>query len=174
MPFSDPERVVGEFGLAPGMTVADLGAGSGAYALAMARRPGVKVIAVEVQKDLVERLASEARTRHLDLEVVWGDIEKLGGTKLRDGSVDLALLANVLFQTSGKYTAALEVKRLLRSGGRAVIIDWSDSFGGLGPKQSEVIKPETTTEIFAQAGFRKERDFVAGDHHWGIIFVKQQ
>ncbi|MEK7505023.1 MAG: methyltransferase domain-containing protein [Patescibacteria group bacterium] len=176
MPFLEPKKMVQQLGIKPGMVVVDLGSGSGVNALALAQLPArPKVYAIEVQKDLLEKSAGEARLKGLaNLEVIWADIEKVGGTKLREDSVDLALLANTLFQLTGKYTAALEIKRMLKPGGRLAVVDWSDSFGGTGPAPTQVITAPAATAIFREAGFREERTFPAGDHHWGIIFIKPE
>jgi FkbM family methyltransferase len=173
--FSNPQANVAEFGLIPGMKVADFGAGVGEYALQMARvvGDGGKIYAVEVQKDLLDRLTKEAKEQHLsNVEVIWGNIEKPKGTKIADQSINVVLVANVLFQTDAKYATALEAKRVLRSGGRVIAIDWSASFGGLGPQSSQVIPAEEVKKIFAEAGFQFQSEFSAGNFHYGLIFVK--
>lgn len=174
--FSDPDQNVPYFGLREGMRVADFGAGSGAYTLAMAKRVGSTgyVYAVEVQQNLLERLASVAReARAPNVKVVWGDVDKQGGSKLRDQSVDLVLIANVLFQSDSRYTLALEAKRVLRPGGRVVVIDWLGSFGNLGPTPDRVITMGEARPIFEQAGFKFINEFPAGANHYGVIFLKQ-
>lgn len=171
--FSNPRANVAEFGLTPGMTVADFGAGSGAYAIEMARIiGGGKVYAIDVQKDLLSRLTAEAQATHVSVEVVWGNVEKPGGTKLRDQSVGLVLIANVLFQAEAKYSMLLEAKRILRPGGRVVLIDWDASFGGIGPHPDQVVTKEEAKKIFAEAGFSPTSEFSAGEHHYGLIFTK--
>jgi ubiquinone/menaquinone biosynthesis C-methylase UbiE len=173
--FSDPQAVMPYFGLVDGTTVADFGAGSGHYALAMGERVGDRgrVYAIDIQKELLARLAAEAkRVGVRNLEVVWGNVEKVGGTKLADGLVDFVLVANLLFQTDAKYTLALEARRLLRAGGRLAVVEWSDSFNNLGPRPEAVAGPEAVKKIFAEAGFVFLNDFPAGEHHYGLLFQK--
>lgn len=174
MSFADPAQNIQHFGLAAGMKVADFGAGAGAYTLLLAKRvEDGKVYAIDVQKELLERLAREARAKHIsNVEVVWGDIEKVGGTKLRDGSLDAVIISNVLFQAKAGYSVALEAARVLRLGGVAIVIDWSDSFGGLGPHPADVITADKAEKIFAEAGFKLIGEFPAGPHHWGRRFKK--
>lgn len=177
MPFSDPKTVINHLNLTEGMTVADFGAGSGAYALALARRVGSagRVYAIDVQKELLVRLSREAKAGQLanitNIEVIWSDLERVGGSKLADQLVDFVLMANLLFQVTAKYTLALEAKRILKSDGRLAVIDWQDSFGGLGPPPAQVVRPEEAKKIMVQAGFRLLKDFPAGDHHYGLLFV---
>ncbi|MEK7477794.1 MAG: methyltransferase domain-containing protein [Patescibacteria group bacterium] len=175
MAFADPASIVNYFGLKPDMTVADFGAGSGAYALAMAEqvRPNGKVYAIDVQKDLLVTLKNTAKERHLtNLEVLWGDIENLGGSKIGDQIIDFVLLSNVLFQTKASYKMAIETKRILKPSGQVAIIDWAESFGGLGPRPEDIMAAEEAKKIFGQAGFAYEKSFPVGDHHYGLIFKK--
>ncbi|MEK7585035.1 MAG: methyltransferase domain-containing protein [Patescibacteria group bacterium] len=175
MPFSDPKTVVDQFNLKEGMVVADFGTGSGAYALAMARRVGRsgRIYALEVQKEVLTKLEREVKTLGLDnISIIWADLERSGGSKLADGTVDLVVVANLLFQVSAKYSLLLEAKRLLRREGKLVIIDWQDSFGGLGPIPDHVVTAAAAGEVAAQAGFRLVKEFPAGDHHYGLIFEK--
>ncbi len=174
MAFADPAQNIQHFGFLPEMKVADLGSGTGVYSLLLARRLETgKVYAVEVQKGLLEKLATEAEHHQLDnLEVIWGDAEKLGGTKLKDGSLDGVLISNLLFQAKAGYTIALEAARILKPGGLLVVIDWSGSFSGLGPHPDDIITPEQAEKIFSEAGFKKINQFPAGPHHWGLRFKK--
>lgn len=171
--FSDPDKVAAHFGLAEGSRVADFGAGSGAYTIAAAKRVGShgKVFAVDVQKNLLDRLASTAREARLgNVEVVWGNIEKRGGSTLTDESVDCVILANILFQSDAKYTLLLEARRVLRPGGTLAIVEWSDSFGGLGPAPDRVVAPEEVKKVAAEAGLMLVKDFPAGEQHYGLLF----
>ena len=61
----------------------DLGAGSGFYTFESAKRVGGsgRVYAVDVQKDLLERLHSVGANQGLrNIEIIWGNAEKIGGT----------------------------------------------------------------------------------------------
>ena len=173
--FSNPAQNVAAFGLAEGMRVADFGAGSGAYALAMAERVGNtgKVYAVDVQNELLSRLDKLVHERHRgNIEIIWGNVEKLGGSKIAPATIDLVLIANTLFQSDAKYTMVIEAKRVLRPGGRVVVIEWQDSYGGLGPSPESVVKPEDLGAVFNQAGLVYQSSFPAGEHHYGMIFSK--
>src|SRR3989344_4442120 len=167
--FSEPEKVVPYLQLTDGMTVADFGAGSGTYALAAARRVGARgrVYAVEGPKDLLERLGAAARAAKLgNLEIIWGDVEKVGGSKLADEMVDRVIISNLLFQVDGKYTLALEDKRILCPGGLAAGAGWLGSLGAMGPVTEQVIKPDEVKKIMTESGFQFQNDSPAGDHHF--------
>ena len=171
--FSDPETVVPYFELVDGNVVADFGAGSGHYSIVMSKRVGNngRVYAVDIQKDLLTRLETEAKQAGArNIHIVWGDVEKSGGTKLADHSVDFVLMANVLFQSTARYSIVLEAKRILRLDGKVAVIDWADSFNNLGPIAEQIAKPEEVKQIFAQAGLELAKEFPAGAHHYGLLF----
>ena len=110
--FSDPVANTSKLGLADGMKVIDLGAGSGFYTFEAAKRVGStgRVYAVEVQKDLLERIRSMGKTQSLNnIEVIWGNVEKIGGTKVKDSLVDRAIASNILFQIEKPDDFVLEI-----------------------------------------------------------------
>lgn len=172
--FADPEQIVRQFGLREGMQVADLGAGSGFYSIAAARavRAG-KVYAVEVQKDMLQHIQTESAKAHVtNIEFIWGNIEKAGGSKLKDASMDAVIASNVLFQVEHREGFISEILRILKPGGRVLFVDWSDSFGGMGPAATSVIPKALATQLFESQGFSVEKEITAGAHHYGIIFKK--
>jgi len=175
--FADPTENLGHLSLRPKMRVADFGAGSGAYTLVVAKAiapENGQVVAIDVQKDLLERLKTEAEKQSLtNIETVWADIEELKGTKLADDSFDAAIVSNVLFQAESKTGLVGEVKRILKPGGEALLIDWTDSFGGLGPQPGAVITEKEAEDLFAKHGFMVKERFVAGEHHYGFVLIKQ-
>lgn len=171
--FVEPRTVASHFHIHEGETVADFGAGTGYFIPLLSEAVGKKgvVFACEIQKNLIETLAATAREKSLDnVRVLWGDLEAPGGSKVPDKAVDMGLLVNVLFQLEDKQTAVAEILRTMRSGARLYIIDWSESFGGLGPQPSDVVTEGAARALFESAGCTYERSFEAGGHHYGIMF----
>lgn len=172
MAFSEPRQILSQLDLSSNMTAVDFGAGAGAWSLLLASLlPAGEVYAVDVQKEILERVKKEAERSGFDnLKIIWGDAEEAGGTRLSDSIADVAVLANVLFQAKSAYTLALEIKRVLKSGGKLLVVDWTDSFGGLGPAPADIVTAESAKKIFNEAGLVFEKDIPAGDHHWAMIF----
>ncbi len=173
--FSDPVKNVDQCGLQAGMEIADFGSGSGFYTIASAKSLMAtgRVYAIDAQKDLLTKLKNTATREGLyNVEVVWGDIEKAGGAKLRDGSVDFVFLCNILFQVDEKENVIKEAKRILKSSGKTLVVDWTDSFGGIGPKPADIVKKTDVMSMFEKEGFHLDREISAGGHHYGLIFKK--
>ena len=173
--FLSPEKIVEYCDVHHGMKVADLGSSIGSYSILLAKRVGVHgtVYAVDVQKELLSKLQNEAKLQKLDnIEIVWGDFEKENGTTLKDESVDRVFLINTFFQVEDKDACLKEVKRILKKGGKIIYIDWVDSFGGIGPHKESIVTKEEALNLLEKYNFKRDRDFPAGDHHYGILFIK--
>jgi ubiquinone/menaquinone biosynthesis C-methylase UbiE len=174
MNFSDPRSNLLQLGLTPGMRVADLGTGTGHYALAAAHLVGNdgKVYAVDIHQDILKHVKDAAHEKGLrTIEGIWGNLEKKGGTKLRDQLVDAVILSNTLFQLEDKPATVAEVKRILKPGGRLLVIDWAGAYGGIGPHPGHVVSEHAAEELFITGGFHKLKDFRAGPHHYAIVFT---
>ena len=110
--------------LAPGMVVADIGAGTGYLSRRMARgvAPGGKVLAVDVQPEMVALLKDLARSSG------QANIEPLLGTetdvRLPAASVDLAIMVDVYHELSRPYEVLASVVRALKPGGRVVFVEY--------------------------------------------------
>ncbi len=173
--FSDPEKIVQQIALTPGQTVADLGAGNGAFTLAIAKalKGTGKIYAIEVQKEVLVRLQNACKEVHLgNVGFVLGNFEEIGGTKLRDQSVDVVLLSNVLFQLTNKQIAIEEVKRILRHEGKLVVIDWTDSFKNMGPAPEHVFTEYMARPLVESLSFTFDHPIDAGNFHYGLVFRK--
>jgi len=174
MNFADPKSNVLQLGLREGMKVADLGAGTGHYSLAAASVVGQdgRVYAVDIQEDVLKHVLDSAHRLGLrNIEMVWGNIERRGGTKLRDHAIDAVVLSNILFQVEDKKQLVEEIRRILRPEGRLLVVDWAGAYGGMGPHPAQVVSEHAAEELFITGGFHKMKDFRAGAHHYAIVFT---
>jgi ubiquinone/menaquinone biosynthesis C-methylase UbiE len=169
--FANPLKNLKAFGLREDNVVADLGAGTGYYSIAAgALVLKGKVYAVELQKDFLDTIKSKILEAHLNnVEIILGNVEKLGGTKLGDGVVDAVIASNILFQVEDKEKFIEEIKRILKPKGRVLLIDWSESsiMGG-----TNIIPKDKAKEMFEKKGFVMDREIDAGSHHYGMILIR--
>lgn len=171
--FSDPQKVLNQVHIDPGMIVADFGCGGGHYTLLLAEilKGTGQVFAFDIQKDLLSRLKNTSEQQNIEnIHFVWSDLDEPNSTSLKEGSVDRIIMSNILFQVEDKKALIREAKRILKKNGKVILVDWSESFGGLGPKQSDVVKKEIAIRIFSEEGFTVEKEIQAGEHHYGLVF----
>jgi ubiquinone/menaquinone biosynthesis C-methylase UbiE len=170
--FSDPASNLSKLGLNEGMKVVDLGSGSGFYTIEAAKRVGGsgRVYSVDIIKELLERVRSTGASQGLrNIEVVWGNVDKIGGTKLREAVADRVIASNVLFQMEKPDEFVLEIKRILKPGGKVLVVDWSE-LSALSPKT--LVNAMKAQMFFEKAGFKLDQSFNAGDHHYGLVFIR--
>ncbi len=174
--FLNPTKVLLAAKLHDGSRVADFGSGSGFFTRAAGRLVGGRglVWAVDVHQEMLPRVKKLALEEGLtNVEVVHGNVEKLGGSHLPDENFDLVIIANVLFSTEHPEVVVKEAKRVLRKGGSVLVIDWSDSFSGMGPHPDHVLTADRAQTLFELGGFTYGEPVPAGSHHWGFIARKK-
>ncbi len=173
--FVVPELVVTHFGIHEGDTVGDFGAGSGYFLkpLSVAVGREGKLYACDIQKQLVDKLGEQARLHDLmNVVPLWCDLEEERGVQLPDETLDVGLLINTLFLFTNKDVGIRECARVVKPGGTLVVIDWSESFGGLGPQPQDVVTKDAAILLCESAHLVYEREFPAGDHHYGFVMRK--
>ncbi len=106
--------------LMPPMTIADLGAGEGAFALLLAQR-AKRVIAVDNSAKMIEVGQEQARRNGVkNLEFRLGDMEEI---PIKSGAVELVFFSQSLHHALHPERAIAETWRILAPGGRVVILD---------------------------------------------------
>ncbi|MEI7480401.1 MAG: methyltransferase domain-containing protein [bacterium] len=173
--FSDPQKIIDQLFLTKGQVVIDMGSGTGFYTKAAAKAVGSTghVYAIDLQIDLLRRLKKEAQASNLEnVQIVFADLEKPMSTKVKDSIADLVIIANLLFMIKNKEVILAEAKRVLKPGGRLLVVDWQESFGGIGPQFESVIDRKEAQKLGEASGFTFNSDIEAGSHHYGLIFKK--
>jgi len=174
--FADPVKNLRVFGLKDDDTVVDLGAGTGFYSIAAGRLVSRgQVYAVEIVKDFLDTIKHKIKDARLtNVHVIWGDVEKIDGTKLKNGIADAVIASNILFQIENKEEFIEEIKRILKKKGKVLFIDWDKEVPshqlGMSPKGG--LHMNEVRDMFENKGFVFQREFNAGSHHYGMILIK--
>ena len=174
-----PELIIPHFNIKPNEMVADLGSGAGNFSLPIAKllqEGGGEVYAVDVQKDLLIKMLREAKASGLNnIKAVWGDLDKVGGSKLPDASFDTAVMINTLFQLENKQEAIKEVWRILKPLARFIVFDWitDPKQSPIGPHESQRLSSQEIIELVSDAGFMFMNEEKFGEHHAIFTFTKK-
>lgn len=120
---NESEKIMDMAGIAPGMTVADIGAGEGYYTIRLAARVGTKgrVLAQDIIPAVRDRLAE--RVSHDGLDNVSVKLGEASDPKLPVNSFDRILLVHMYHEISSPYEFLWRLRPALRSGGRLVVVD---------------------------------------------------
>ena len=168
----EPDKVLDALALRPGQVVADVGTGTGYFAIRMARRvsPGGRVLATDIQPEMLARLRTNAEAAHVaNIEPVLATEDD---ARLPAASLDLALMVDVYHELSHPKVTLGQVRRALREGGRLVLVEYR------GEDPAVNIKPEhkmTLSDVRGEiepSGFRfvDSLEFLTSQHV--IIFVR--
>jgi len=113
------DRVLDGARLAPGMTIADVGAGDGLIAFGAIERvgPSLRAILTDISAPLLEHAEALARELgvHPQCAFIEGSAESLSG--IDDGVVDVVMTRAVLAYVANKPAALREFHRVLKPGG---------------------------------------------------------
>ncbi|MEO6419572.1 MAG: methyltransferase domain-containing protein [Polyangiaceae bacterium] len=166
-----PDKVIDALHLVPGNVVADVGAGTGYFSLRIARKvgPGGKVIATDIQPQMLKMLEANAKTAHVDnvTTVLCTETD----AKLPVASVDLALMVDVYHELSRPAETLAQVRVALKPGGRLALVEYR------GEDPSVPIKPEHKTTLpqlrleLDRAGFALSEDLEFLKNQRVVIFV---
>jgi len=149
-----PERLIEWSGIAEGMTVLDLGCGSGALTIPYARAVGEtgRVYALDIQPDMLALVARKlARPENKDIDNVELIRASAHQLPFAANSFDAVGVTSVLYEIPDPQQALHEIKRVLRVGGYLAI---SELF-----MDPDYRLKSTTIKVGRQAGFALEEAF---------------
>ncbi len=163
-------------GIEPGQHVADLGSGGvGMFSITAAHlvtNTG-QVHSADILKSVLANIESRAKMEGLhNIKTHWTNLERFGALKINDQTLDAVMLINVLFQNKNHETMFREATRLLKTGGKLLVIDWSPGRFTIGPDPKDKVDPERVREVASIIGLTEISSFSAGKYHYGIIFKR--
>lgn len=145
-----PDDVMRALALAPSMTVADVGAGTGYFAVRIARAvPRGEVIATDIEPEMVRYL--EARAHREQLPNLRATLATAATSGLSAASVDAILIVHVWHHLAERAAYARDLAAALRPGGKLLVVDFAPS-AERGPPVPMRLAPESVMADFAAAG----------------------
>lgn len=113
--------------LAPGMLLADVGCGPGAYHPLLAPS-GCTVVAIDYSAGMIDEVQTQARRDRLAVLALRGDAQQL---PLATGRCDRVMANHMLYHVPDQLAALRELRRVVRSGGIVVLATNAEDAGGL-------------------------------------------
>ena len=162
-----PHEVIMALGLAPDAVVADIGAGTGYFAVRLAHFvPKGRVLAVDSESAMVKHLEARAQKAGLsNLKAVLGR----GDSPQLPEKVDLAMLVDVYHHIDRRDAYFRALRENLKPGGRVVIIDFNQT-SPVGPPVRERISAEKVRGEMAAAGYRVKSEPAFLPNQYMIVF----
>lgn len=154
------DLIAKKMNLKPNQVVADIGAGRGimTWRFAKAVGSGGKAIGIEVRESLVERMNEDAKDRNLpnyEAKLVPTD-----DPKLEANSTDVIFLKHAYHHISNRIPYFSNVKSALKSGGRLIIVDFSETSESFHRSTEDLVTKKQLVDELKQAGYKliKEHD----------------
>ena len=162
-----PHEVITALALAPDAVVADIGAGTGYFAVRLAHFvPKGRVLAVDSEAAMVKHLEARARKAGLsNLKAVLGR----GDSPQLPEKVDVAMLVDVYHHIDRRDAYFQTLRENLKPGGRVVIIDFNQT-SPVGPPVKERISAEKVRDEMAAAGYRVKSEPAFLPNQYMIVF----
>lgn len=153
--------------------IVDLGAGTGYFSFPIARScPSCKVYCLDLQEGMLAIL----REKKERLELPGVEILRSGETEipLPDAFADTVLMANVFHELHNPGRTAKEVWRILKEGGRVLVIDWKPVPTEFGPPLEERKDVQEVLLTLVRAGFKKLEEVALYPYHYTVVGNKEE
>lgn len=164
--------IIEEMDVSPGMVVADVGAGLGwlTFPLAVAVGASGRVLAVDPSHDGIAAIRERAQEEKLSqVETFIAPAENTG---LPESFIDRILWHTMYHDVGDRHQAIKEMYRILKPGGRWIVVDWVKESTDFGPPESVRMSPDEVWNEVRQVGFHKVREWKAGPVTWGVTLEK--
>jgi len=163
-------RVMDSLGIAPGKSVADIGAGSGWFTVRAARRVGGSglVYAVDINPEAIRYVGERARKEQL--QYVKTILSQADNPLLAASSVDAVLLLKTYHEVARPVVLLENLRPALRPGAKVGVIDRNGNGENHGVGRDVVIREAK------QAGYKllAQFDFVKGDKmDYFLVFTEE-
>ncbi len=165
--WQQPQAIIDEMGLEEGMTIADIGAGTGYFIPFLSEAVGDegRVIAVDIEEsmlDYIEALAAEEGLENVETRLAEG-----ASSGLDEAEVDRVITVNTWHHIPNRGEYSEHLKSRLKEGGSVWVVDFHEDSPS-GPPEHHRLAPEQVIEELAAGGLagetrmELERQYVIG------------
>lgn len=166
--WQQPTRLIEAMGVKDGMTVADLGAGTGYFIPYLSRAVGEdgQVLAVDIEPAMLDYIVE--RTRKHELGNVDTVLARPEHTRLDEASVDRILTVNTWHHIPNRGTYAQHLARRLKDGGSVWVVDFERE-APMGPPRRHRLTPESIMQDLEAGGFEAQVQDLGLPHQFVIV-----
>lgn len=172
----DPRLIIEKAGIGDAMHVADLGCGAtGHFVFPVAKAIGKNgiIYAVDILKNNLRTIERRAKQEGLEqVRTVWSNLEIFKATKIEPGSLDVAMLINVLYQSDKRSEMIREAVCMTKTGGTLLVVDWNATATPFGPSLSERVNKDNIKAAAPRLNLELKEEFNAGEYHFGMTLLK--
>jgi ubiquinone/menaquinone biosynthesis C-methylase UbiE len=177
--FDDPERdawqkpddVLRAVGVRAGMTVADLGAGTGYFSVHLAKAVGAngRVLAIDVEPKLVDYMKDRAAKAGLaQMKAVLTAVDDPG---LPAKGVDLVLIVDTWHHLDDRLHYLTKLAAGLKPGGRVAVVDFKKGDFPVGPPDAHKLAPDAVSAEFVEAGWKAAQHWDELPYQYVLVFT---
>ncbi|MEE9292284.1 MAG: methyltransferase domain-containing protein, partial [Acidobacteriota bacterium] len=165
-----PAEVAAALHLEPGMTVADLGAGTGYFVEHLSKpvSPGGMVLAIDTEPEMVKYIGARAAREGLDNVVPV--LAQPDDPLLPRGRIDRVLIVDTYHHIDDRLTYFGRMRKSLTSGGRVAIVDFKKKPLPVGPPPEHKLTRGFVIEEMEKAGWVLDREETFLPHQYYLVF----
>lgn len=166
-----PEEVIRQLGIKSDSTVVDLGAGTGYFSIRIAKAyPEAKIIAADIEPDMVAWLEKEAKERKLPNLSAY----KIDASKPEiPNKASLALMVDTFHHIDNRVDYLKNLAFSLAPKGQVALIDFTKA-SPIGPPPKHRIEPEEAIAQFKAAGYELQKRFDDLPNQYFLLFQKTE
>jgi ubiquinone/menaquinone biosynthesis C-methylase UbiE len=169
--WQDPEAILTDAGLRPGMTFMDIGCGQGFFTVPAAKIVGKtgKVYALDISRANIEVLRTKAAEAGLtNINLKTGRAED---TLLCESCADILFFGIVLHDFEDPLKVLAKARAMVKPTGRLINLDWDKVEMNFGPPLPIRFSPEKAKQLIESSGFKVQVTKKSGLYHYVIFAV---